>query len=100
MTVTVHDKLSWRQTHVSRSSRHIILSSQTLGDLFEMIPCTSNELTEEILDDDDRVTGYRDVPTRPGCVICIEGVAYGDGESEFDYAECVIPIPIVVRLLF
>lgn len=64
-----------------------------------MIPCTSNELTEEILDD-DRVTGYRDVPTRPGCVICIEGVAYGDGESEFDYAECVIPIPNVVRLLF
>ncbi|KAJ6587082.1 snRNA-activating protein of 50kDa MW C terminal-domain-containing protein [Mycena vulgaris] len=90
ITVTIHNKLSWRQTHVSRSSRHAILSSQTLGDLFEMIPCTSNEITEEILDD-GQVTGYRnDVPTRPGCVICIEGLAYGDGESEFDYADKLI----------
>ncbi|KAJ7178353.1 snRNA-activating protein of 50kDa MW C terminal-domain-containing protein [Mycena crocata] len=90
ITVTVHNKLSWRQTHVSRSSRHVILSSQTLGDLFEMIPCISNEIPEEILDD-ERITGYRnDVPTRPGCVICIEGVAYGDGESEFDYADRLI----------
>lgn len=90
ITVTVHNKLSWRQTHVSRSSKHVILSSQTLGDLFESIPCTTNEITEEILDD-DRVTAYRDdVPTRPGCVICIEGLAYGDGESELDYAEYVI----------
>ncbi|KAF8210461.1 snRNA-activating protein of 50kDa MW C terminal-domain-containing protein [Mycena galopus ATCC 62051] len=90
ITVTVHNKLSWRQTHVSRSSRHVFLSSQTLGDLFETIPCTSNEMLEEILDD-DRVTGYRDdVPTRPGCVICIEGLAYGDGENESDYADKLI----------
>ncbi|KAF7361747.1 Expansin-like EG45 domain-containing protein [Mycena venus] len=90
ITVTVHNKLSWRQTHVSRASRHVLLSSQTLGDLFETIPCTSNEINEEILDD-GRVTGYRDdVPTRPGCVICIEGLAYGDGENEFDYADKLI----------
>ncbi|KAJ7497460.1 snRNA-activating protein of 50kDa MW C terminal-domain-containing protein [Mycena latifolia] len=90
ITVTVHTKLSWRQTHVSRSSRHAILSSQTLGDLFEMIPCTSNEITDEILDD-GHITGYKDdIPTRPGCVICIEGLAYGDGESEFDYADKLI----------
>ncbi|KAJ6594069.1 snRNA-activating protein of 50kDa MW C terminal-domain-containing protein [Mycena capillaripes] len=90
ITVSVHDKLGWRQTHVSRSSRHVVLSSQTLGDLFEVIPCTSAEITEEILDD-GRVTGYRaDDPTRPGCVICIEGLAYGDGESEFDYADKLI----------
>ncbi|KAJ7680493.1 snRNA-activating protein of 50kDa MW C terminal-domain-containing protein [Mycena polygramma] len=90
ISVTIHNKLSWRQTHVSRSSRHVILSSQTLGDLFDMIPCTSNEINEEILDD-GRVTGYRgDLPTRPGFVICIEGLAYGDGESEFDYADKLI----------
>jgi snRNA-activating protein complex subunit 3 len=89
LTVTVHNKLSWRQTHVSRSSRHAILSSQTLGDLFEAIPCPSNEVTQEILDD-GRVTGYHsEVPTHPGCVMCIEGLAYGDGESELDYAEYV-----------
>ncbi|KAJ7703027.1 snRNA-activating protein of 50kDa MW C terminal-domain-containing protein [Mycena rosella] len=90
ITVTVHNKLSWRQTQVARSSRHSLLSSQTLGDLFETFPCTSNEIAEEILDD-GRVTGYQtDVPTRPGCVICIEGLAYGDGESEFDYADKLI----------
>ncbi|KAJ6500059.1 snRNA-activating protein of 50kDa MW C terminal-domain-containing protein [Mycena vitilis] len=90
ISVTVHNKLSWRQTHVSRSSSHVVLSSQTLGDLFDMIPCTSNEINEEILDD-GRVTGYRDdLPTRPGFVICIEGLAYGDGESEFDYADKLI----------
>ncbi|KAJ7268821.1 snRNA-activating protein of 50kDa MW C terminal-domain-containing protein [Mycena haematopus] len=91
ITVTVHNKLSWRQTHVSRSSRHVLLSSQTLGDLFDAIPCTSNEIPEEILDD-GRVTAYRDdgVPTRPGYVICIEGLAYGDGENEVDYADKLI----------
>ncbi|KAJ7045690.1 snRNA-activating protein of 50kDa MW C terminal-domain-containing protein [Mycena alexandri] len=90
LTVTVHDKLAWRQTHVSRSSQHVLLSSQTLGDLFDMIPCTSNEITEEIMDA-GRVIGYRDaVPTRPGSVICIEGLAYGDGESESDYADKLI----------
>ncbi|KAJ7496121.1 snRNA-activating protein of 50kDa MW C terminal-domain-containing protein, partial [Mycena galericulata] len=90
ITITVHNRLSWRQTHVSRSSRHVILSSQTLGDLFEMIPCTSHEIPEEILDE-GRITGYQnDVLTRPGCVICVEGFAYGDGESEFDYADKLI----------
>ncbi|KAJ7217885.1 snRNA-activating protein of 50kDa MW C terminal-domain-containing protein [Mycena pura] len=90
ITLTVHNKLSWRQTHVSRSSVHAILSSHTLGDLFDMIPCTSTEITEEILNEDS-VAGYRDdAPTRPGCVICIEGLAYGDGESEFDYADKLI----------
>ena len=67
-----------------------MLSSQTLGDLFEAIPCTSNELPEEIIAD-ERVVGYdNDQPTSSrGCVICIEGMAYGDGQSEVDYAESV-----------
>ncbi|KAK7005660.1 expansin-like EG45 domain-containing protein [Favolaschia claudopus] len=91
ITFTVNTKLSWRQTHVSRSSKHIILSSQTLGDLFECIPCTSNELPEETVGDGNGVTGYSsDSPRRPGCVICIEGLAYGDGESEVDYADKLI----------
>ncbi|KAJ6625463.1 hypothetical protein B0H10DRAFT_2001437 [Mycena sp. CBHHK59/15] len=85
ITLTVHNKLSWRQSHVSRLSTHSVLSSQTLGDLFE--------LTEEILDN-GRVTGYQDaVLAPPGCVICIEGLAYGDGESEFDYAEA----PVIIK---
>ncbi|KAJ7072170.1 Golgi complex component 7-domain-containing protein [Mycena amicta] len=90
LTVTVHNRLSWRQTQVARSSRHLILSSQTLGDLFDAIHCTSTELRQEIVDD-GRFVGYAEgPPTRPGCVICIEGLAYGDGESEVDYADKLI----------
>jgi snRNA-activating protein complex subunit 3 len=101
ITVTVHNKLSWRQSQVARSSTHSILSSQTLGDLFEMMPCTSNELFEEIVDD-GRVTGYLDKSSdRSGCVICIEGLAYGDGESESDYAMYVVPeSPVAILKLF
>ncbi|KAJ7076332.1 hypothetical protein B0H15DRAFT_597092 [Mycena belliarum] len=89
ISVAVYDRLPWRQTHVSLCSRHAILSSQTLGDLFEAIPCTSSEMTEEIVDDGN-VTGYQEAPPRrPGAVICIEGLAYGDGENELDYAEYV-----------
>ncbi|KAF7315511.1 Expansin-like EG45 domain-containing protein [Mycena indigotica] len=91
LTVTVHNRLSWRQSQVARSTRHLILSSQTLGDLFDAIHCPSTELREEILED-DRVVGYKSdgPPTRPGCVVCVEGMAYGDGESETDYADKLI----------
>ncbi|KAF7306115.1 Expansin-like EG45 domain-containing protein [Mycena chlorophos] len=91
LTVTVHNRLSWRQNQVARSSRHVILSSQTLGDLFDVIHCPSTELREEIIEDGNFVGYEKDKPpTRPGAVIVIEGEAFGDGESEFDYAEKLI----------
>ena len=89
VTVTVYNRLSWGHNALSRSSQHALLASHTLGDLFEVIPCTSNEPPEERLTDGE-VTGYqRQNPTSgsSGCVICIEGKAYGDGMSESDYAE-------------
>jgi len=75
---------------LSRSSQHVLLSSQTLGDLFEAIPCCSNEIPDPRTSDDGRVTGYDPAnPTRGsvGCVLCINGVAYGDGQSEEDYSD-------------
>lgn len=88
LTISVHNRLSWNQNYLSRASQHMLLASQSLGDLFETIPCTSNEIPEEILED-ERILGYdnSEVPNSSGCAIYIEGVVYGDGQSEDDYAK-------------
>ena len=90
ITVSVHNRISWNPGYLTRSSQHTVLSCQTLGDLFNAIPCTSNELPDEIIDD-ERVVGYENIQltNSKGCVMCIEGIAYGDGQSETDYAEFV-----------
>ncbi|KAF7321799.1 Expansin-like EG45 domain-containing protein [Mycena kentingensis (nom. inval.)] len=91
LTFTIHTRSSWRQTQVVRSSRLLILSSQTLGDLFDAILCPSAEMRAEIHDEGGNLVGYEHgPPTRPGCVVCMEGLAYGDGESEVDYADKLI----------
>ncbi|KAK7053468.1 hypothetical protein VNI00_004094 [Paramarasmius palmivorus] len=88
ITFSVYGKVLWRPSMVTRTSQHCILGSQTLGDLFEAIPCLSNEIpTEQI--EGSRVTGYDNtMQTRGsnGCALCIEGVVYGDGLNEEDYA--------------
>ena len=93
LTVTVHNRIAWSHSYITRFSQHAILSSQTLGDLFEVIPCSFNELPQELYEN-GRFVGYvtdQDMPPSPssGCVICIEGTAYGDGSNEVDYAEYV-----------
>lgn len=86
LTVAVHDRLSWGN-HLSRSSQHAVLASQTLGDLYEAIPCLSNEIPLEKIDE-DRFVAYEDKKSEHrGGVICIEGTAFGDGQSEEDYSE-------------
>ena len=95
--VTVYNRQSWGQKILSRSSQHVLLSSQTLGDLYEVIPCTSNELPAEIVDESGAIVGYKEcredndmaVDKNGGAVVCIEDVLYGDGESGDDYAEYV-----------
>ena len=91
LTISVLQRVSWSHNFISRLSQHALLSSQTLGDLFETIPCPSNELPSEILNEDGRYTyegGSNNAPPpSSGYVICINGVAYGDGMSEVDYAE-------------
>ncbi|KAG6866714.1 hypothetical protein C0991_011373 [Blastosporella zonata] len=44
ITVTVHNRSTWTSGYINRSSQHAILSSQTLGDLFQIVPCVSNEI--------------------------------------------------------
>lgn len=86
--MSIYNRPPWSPL-LCRSSQHVVLSSQTLGDLYDTIPCTSNELPSEIIVD-GKVTGYSDeTPSHRGAVICIEGVVHGDGQSEEDYSECV-----------
>ena len=90
LTVTVYHRLPYRSTAVARSSRHTVLSSQTLEDLVNCIPCVSNEMPEEVYEDDELV-GYdpNTIHKNSGAVVLVEGVLYGDGQGEQDYATCV-----------
>lgn len=94
LTITVHNRVPWGPGYFSRSSQHAVLSSQTLGDLFEAIPCTSNEIPKEIIRDGELVGYDAKGPPEPstGCVICLEGVAYGDGQNESDYADKLLGV--------
>lgn len=95
ITITTHYKVQWRTSILSKSSQHILTSSQTLGDLFEVMPCVSNELPNEIIEDGE-LSGYQEpgiTAGSSGYVIVINDLAYGDGLNEEDYAECVYRFP-------
>ena len=86
--VTVYNPVSWGHRLLARASQHVLLSSQSLGDLYDTIPCTSQELPCETVDEAGRSTWQRNSqPVNSGAVVCIEGRLYGDGQSERDYAE-------------
>lgn len=74
-----------------RSFQHAVLGSQTIGDLYEALPCPSNDVPPES-DTEVSISLYKEGAIAPhrGAVICIEGVCYGDGQSEEDYSRCVL----------
>lgn len=74
-----------------RTSQHALLSSQTLGDIIEMMPCASNDLPKEIVSHSQVATQLA-VNASSGSVVCIEDVLYGDGMDSTDYAEYVLPV--------
>lgn len=88
---TVFNGVSWKKGALARHSQHVVLASQTLGDLFEIIACSSNEMPHEVTETqngESRVVGFEaSGPDSGGACICIEGVAYGDGMSAHDYSE-------------
>ena len=89
--MTVYHRLPYRSTAVARSSRHAALSSQSLGDLVNCIPCVSNEIPEEVYEDDELV-GYdpNAIHENSGAVVLIEGVLHGEDQGEQDYAKCAV----------
>ncbi|PBK91470.1 hypothetical protein ARMGADRAFT_932501, partial [Armillaria gallica] len=83
ITVTIYTKGS---STTMRTSQHAFLSSQTLGDIIEAMPCASNDLPKEIVSH-SQVANQLAVNASSGSVVCIEDVLYGDGMSETDYAD-------------
>jgi snRNA-activating protein complex subunit 3 len=89
ITITIHGRVPWGHGALARLSQHAVLASQTLADLFAVIPCASKELFDEIVED-GHLLGYEKTHKSngsEGCVMCIEGLAYGDGQTQPDYAE-------------
>lgn len=94
---TVYNRQSWGQKLLSRASQHVLLASQTLGDLLEAIACPSRELPQEVHDASGAIIDYKvsrddddmNVDSSAGAVVCVEGVVHGDAQSEDDYAEYV-----------
>ncbi|KDQ21602.1 hypothetical protein BOTBODRAFT_182892 [Botryobasidium botryosum FD-172 SS1] len=72
---------------VRRASTHALLSTQTLEDLFDCIPCPSKHIPKEKYKD-GMLVGFDETgdSLAAGCVICINDVAYSDGKSAQDYA--------------
>ncbi|THH31789.1 hypothetical protein EUX98_g2404 [Antrodiella citrinella] len=86
--VTVYNPVSWGHRLLARSSQHVLLSSQSLGDLHDTIPCTSHEIPREMVPYDNFTSGRNSTQTgNGGAVFCIEDQLYGDGLSEKDYAD-------------
>ncbi|KAH9858712.1 snRNA-activating protein of 50kDa MW C terminal-domain-containing protein [Lenzites betulinus] len=98
--VTVYNRQSWGQRVLSRTSQHVLLSSQTLGDLYAAIPCCSKDLPIEIREGTGRISGYKEdtreedmvLDMNAGAVMCVEGVLYGQGEVTDEYPEKVMAI--------
>ena len=90
VTVSVYNRLTWSYNFVYRSSQHAVLSSNTLGELYNVIPCPSKELPDESTAD-GLLVGYESGPSKypSRYVVVIEGTAYGDGLTESDYARYV-----------
>jgi len=69
---SVHDRIPWGPSYVTRSSQHALLCSQTLHDLYDLIPCMSKQLPTD---------------NQSRCLICIEGRAFSYYNEGEDYAE-------------
>ena len=77
-------------------SQHVILSQQTLGDIWDNLPCDHKVLPIKSPTSSDSPTVRRyHIPESPlnGAAICVEDIVYGDGLSKPDYAEWVFIFP-------
>ncbi|KAL4080331.1 hypothetical protein V8B97DRAFT_738644 [Scleroderma yunnanense] len=85
LTLTVYNRIPWVQSYLARSSQHSVLASQTLGDFIRSIPCDSSEMPKEKVDAEGDFIGYHHDTVLPaeeeGCLLVIEGIAYGNGRS-------------------
>ncbi|PCH43773.1 hypothetical protein WOLCODRAFT_26180 [Wolfiporia cocos MD-104 SS10] len=98
--ITIYNKLSWNHRQLFRLSQHVLLASQTLDRLFAVIPCHWKELPQDIAGNSSTPIEYsapssNGSATREGtsgCVICIDGVLYGDGQNLDDYSSKLLQL--------
>lgn len=100
VTLTVHNRVPWIHSQLTRFSQHVVLSSQTLADFVRVIPCDSSEMPTEVVDSQGNVIGYTyeneeqgQQTTEEGCLLLIEDVAYGNGQPGDNYAEYARSLP-------
>ena len=100
VTLAVFNRIPYIHSQLTRSSQHVLLSSQTLADFVGVIPCNSSDMPAEVVGNQGNVVGYTyeseeqgPESFEQGCLLLIEGVVYGDGRQENDYAEYVQPLP-------
>jgi snRNA-activating protein complex subunit 3 len=88
LTISIYERTVTSPYAIHRTSTHVFLSNQTLGDLCNIMPCPSKEQPGEVRDPDGNLTSYDlKTPDMTGCVVCVAGFAYGDGLEVDDYAE-------------
>ncbi|KAH9935308.1 snRNA-activating protein of 50kDa MW C terminal-domain-containing protein [Fomitopsis serialis] len=98
--VTIYNKLSWGHRQLLRLSQHVMLSSQTLGDLFNVIPCQSDHIHAEAGNEPTHDSGEQSTPNSAdtaregdsGAVMWIDNTLYGDGREPADYAKKVLKL--------
>lgn len=73
LIISLHSKVPWSPSYVTRTSQHAFISSQTLQDVYAAIPCVSRSFP----------SGAGIQQGNTSCVICIENLAYS-GEAEMD----------------
>ncbi|KAF8894048.1 snRNA-activating protein of 50kDa MW C terminal-domain-containing protein [Infundibulicybe gibba] len=81
--ISIHNRVTWGPSYVSRVSQHSLLSCQTLADVVDVIPCVFKKYPPEVTRE-----GHSTGTTKPdGCVMCVEGVVYGDKYGRANYAD-------------
>jgi hypothetical protein len=98
ITVTLYDRVSWGSGNPTRASQYALLSSQTLGHIFDVLPCSSNEHVVSRMNTVPPSEELQPAINADGCVICINGIAFDDG-SQVNYAEYIfLPFNVVYQL--
>ncbi|KAH7913909.1 snRNA-activating protein of 50kDa MW C terminal-domain-containing protein [Hygrophoropsis aurantiaca] len=97
ITITVYTRLAWAYSFVSRSSQHVVLSSQTLAEFIHIIPCVSSDLPVETASEDGDVAAYElqnDTASNhnESCLVCIEDQVYSDNQSNPSYSDKLLSL--------
>ena len=72
LTISIYNKVPWGPSYVSRVCQQAYLSSQTLQDIYEALPCIYSAAGRPAN------SSMNPAGMKPGCAICVENVLYCD----------------------